>query len=286
LKLNLLELTQVILSALNSDEVNSIGDTAESKQVAECIRTSYLNMQGRYDLPEHNQIFQLTPSNDESQPVLMYRPDGVNRIEWIKYFNTGFPASGGETGFDHDLNVDIIDTSGTELSEPVTPGFGEVKLLTPEQFVNYTTAFNPEEADVLSFALTVNINASDEPNIFNFRYKNSKPPQYFCVIQNYYIIFDSYDSSVDSTLQGSKTLAFGWVIPKFKMEDTFIPNLDEAQVPLLLNEAKSLAFLELKNMPHQKAEQEVLRQLSSLSKFKALAHRPTPFEQLAYYGRR
>jgi len=285
--MNLLEMTQVILSALNSDEINSIGDTAESKQVAECIRTSYLNMQGRYDLPEHNQLFQLTPSNDPAQPVLMYRPDGVNRIEWIKYYNTGSPTTTESVAFEHDLNVDIVDTSdSTGGDEPITPGFGMLKLLTPEQFVDYTNAFNPDESDVFTFNLTVNINSVNEPNIIKFRYKNSKPPQYYCVVQNYYIIFDSFDVTADTTLQASNTLAFGWVIPKFQMHDTFTPNLDEAQVPLLLNEAKSLAFLELKNMPHQKAEQEVLRQLSSLSKFKALAHRPTPFEQLAYYGRR
>src|SRR5882672_378051 len=154
-------------------------------------------MQGRYDLPEHNQLFQLTPSNDEAQPVLMYRPDGVNRIEWIKYYNTGSPIDTETVEFEHDLNVDIVDTSDAGGDEPVTPGFSTIKLLTPEQFVDHTNGFNPDESDVFSFALTVNINSVNEPNIINFRYKNSKPPQYFCVVQNYYIIFDSFDSSAD-----------------------------------------------------------------------------------------
>jgi hypothetical protein len=284
MKLTLLELTQSILSSLNDDEVNSIGDSTSSKQVAECIKTSYLNMQGRYDLPEHNQLLQLNPSNDETQPVLMYRPDSVNRIEWIKYYNSAATGSSPTGVFDHDLNTDI--PGFPDNASPSPQGFSDVKLLDTKEFINYTNNFNPDESDVESFALTVNINSSNEPSTFNFLYKNSKIPQYCTVVQNYYIIFDSFDSNVDSTLQASKTLCLGWVIPKFVMEDTFVPNLDEAQVPMLLNEAKSLAFFELKNRPHQKAEQEVLRQLSSLSKFKALANQPTPFDKLANFGRR
>ncbi len=285
MKLTLLEIVQNILSALNSDEVNSIGDTAESKQVAECVKTSYLNMQGRYDLPEHNQLLQLVPSNDEAQPVLMYRPDSVNRVEWIKYYNSaqsGTNTTG--TQFIHDLNIDVPGFPSNDSPSP--PGYSDIKLLDVKDFLDLVNKFNPNESDVFTWSLAVNINSSGEPNIFNFLYKNSKIPQYCCVIQNYYIIFDSFDSSVDTTLQGSKSMCLGWVVPKFEMSDIFIPNLDEAQVPMLLNEAKSLAFLELKNMPHQKAEQEVLRQLSSLSKFKALANRPTPFDQLPNFGRR
>jgi hypothetical protein len=283
MKLTLLELTQSILSSLNSDEVNSIGDTAEAKQVAECIKTSYLNMQGRYDLPEHNQLLQLVPSEDITSPVVMYRPDSVNRIEWIKYYNSAISGTTTPSSFIHDLNLDLTTTTTTT---PFPPGYTDVKILDIKDFLDYVNNFNPNENDVDTFSLTVNINSNNEPNVFNFQYKNDKVPQYCCIVQNYYFIFDSFDSSVDSTLQGSKTLCLGWVVPKFEMVDTFIPNLDEAQVPMLLNEAKSLAFLELKNRPHQKAEQEVLRQLSSLSKFKALANRPTPFEQLKHFGRR
>jgi hypothetical protein len=285
MKLTLLQLTQNILSALNSDEVNSIGDTAEAMQVATCIQTSYLNMQGRYDLPEHNQLMQLNPSDDPTQPVLMYRPDSVNRIEWIKYYNSQDPATNTVgTQFIHDLNVDV--PGFPPNASPSPPGYSDIKLLDVKDFIDLVNSFNPNEDDVDTFSLTVNINSNNEPNTFNFLYKDSKIPQYCCIVQNYFVIFDSFDSAVDSTLQASKTLCLGWVIPKFVMQDNFIPNLDEAQVPMLLNEAKSLAFLELKNRPHQKAEQEVLRQLSSLSKFKALANRPSPFDQLANYGRR
>jgi hypothetical protein len=283
MKLTLLELTQNILSALNSDEVNSIGDTVESKQVAECIRTSYFNMQGRYDLPEHNQLFQLIPSDNVSLPTVMTKPIGINRIDWVKYYNELSPyAVDTANEFIHDLDVDL---EGSPPTVPPPPAYGDVHILDHRHFIDMVNEFNPLEGDVLTYSLVVQNEASSTPNTFTLQCKTDKVPEYCCVLQNYYIIFDSYDSSVDNTLQGNKTMVSGWVLPQFTMEDTAFVDLDDAQYPLLLNEAKSLAFLELKQMPHAKAEQEVNRQLSSLQKFKALAHQPTPFERLPYYGR-
>lgn len=283
MKLTLLELTQSILSALNSDEVNSIGDTVESKQVAECVKTSYFNMQGRYDLPEHNQLYQLIPSDNVSLPTVMTKPPGINRMDWVKYYNEFNPnAQSTPQDFTHDLNVDL---QGAPPTIPPPPAYGEVHVLAHTHFIEMVNTFNPLEGDVVSYTLTIQNESTNTPNTFILQYKNDKVPEYCCVLQNHYIIFDSYDSSVDSTLQGAKTMCSGWVLPPFIMEDTAIIDLDDAQYPLLLNEAKSLAFVELKQMPHQKAEQEVNRQLSSLQKFKALAHQPTPFERLPYYGR-
>lgn len=283
MKLSLLQLTQNILSALNSDQVNSIGDTPESLQVAECIKTSYLNMQGRYDLPEHNQLFQLNPSTYPPSPVLMTKPDGVNRIEWIKYYNAQGLSTAENSNFIHDLNVDLNAVEDTAVNTPV--GYADIRILDPKDFIEMVNSFNTQEDDVSTFTLTTTGLSSGEPMSFNFNYKNQQIPQNCCIIQNFYIIFDAFDNTVDTTLQASKSLCYGWIMPKFQMQDNFIPNLDENQVPMLLNEAKSLAFFEIKQQPHQKAEQEVLRQLSSLQKFKALANMPTPFERLPYYGR-
>ena len=87
MQLTLLEMVQSILSSMGSDEVNSIGDTTESLQVADIIKQTYMNMLGRYDLPSHNQLFQLQASGDPASPVLMQFPAGVTRVEWLKYFD-------------------------------------------------------------------------------------------------------------------------------------------------------------------------------------------------------
>jgi hypothetical protein len=77
-----------------------------------------------------------------------------------------------------------------------------------------------------------------------------------------------------------------WSIPFWQATDLFVPNINEQHFPLMLNDAKSLAFTEIKQMPHQKAEDEVARQLVSLQKWKAIAGKPTYFEELPSFGRR
>lgn len=255
MKMTLLDYVQSILSSLSSDEVNSISDTTESLQVAEIVRTTYFNMITRAGIKEHDQLVQLDASLDTTKPVIMYLPDGVKKINWLKYFNEST-------------------TDG---------GYQYVTILPVQQFIEMTNSFNPSESNVESFTFTNDLNSY--PGTFTFYYKTDKQPQYCAVISNYYVIFDGYDSSLETTLQNHKVMAEGSVIPVFTMSDTFIPDLSEDQVPLLLNEAKSLAFFELKQSAHPKAEQEAKRQWSALQRNKAVVDQPTAFDQLPNFGR-
>ncbi len=273
MKQTVLQLTQSILSSLSSDEVNSIGDTPEAMQVANILRTTYYNMISRGDLEEHNKLFQLVSSTDPYAPVLMYRPDDVTRIDWIKYYN---PDDGAfDSIADHDINVDIKDDDDS-TSSTAAKFYEYVTILPIVQFIDMVSHFNLEDNDTIDFNFQG----------FNFRYKNDKKPQYCTCLQDYYLIFDSYQSSIDSTLESTKTMCFGQVKPEFPLVDNFIPDLDDKQFPLLLNEAKSLAYFELKQMPHQKAEQESKRQWAVLQKSKSITNKPSYFEQLPNYGRR
>lgn len=278
-----LDYVQSILSSLGSDEVNSVSDTTESLQVLDVLKTTYFNIIARTDPAEHKQLVQLEPSLDPAVPVLMYIPDGVKSLTWLKYFNSNIlPNNTNNGGFQHDLNTDIAGTSGTD--NPPAPGYMYVTILPVKQFIDMTNSFNPENSDVESFTFT---NAENNyPGTYTFYYKNDKQPQFCTIVSNYFVVFDGYDATQDSTLQASKTMAYGDIIPMWKNTDDFIPNLDEEQVPLLLNEAKSLAFFELKQMIHTKAEQEAKRQWSSVQKDKSIIDRPTYFNQLPDFGRR
>lgn len=199
-------------------------------------------------------MFQLDASIDPTQPVLMYRPDRITKMEWIKYFDASAP--------------------------PDSTQYKYVTILPVRQFIDMVNNFNTQETDVDDFTLTL------KGKSFNFLYKNNKQPQYCTVLQNYYVIFDGFDSTLDSTLQSSKTMCWGEISPAWSNTDDFIPDLDDQQFPLLLNEAKSLAFFELKQTAHPKAEQESKRQWSALQKDKSLTDKPTYFDQLPNFGRR
>lgn len=281
MKLTNLQYVQNILSSLGSDEVNSVSDTTESLQVLEILKTTYYNVIARSALPEHSQLIQLNPSLDPTIPVLMYIPDGVRKIEWLKYFNNNnLPNASNNTNI-HDLNLDIVSTGGTPGA---APGYTYVTILPIQQFIDMTNSLNPNLTNVQSFTFTDSKNSM--PGVYTFYYRDDKQPQFCTVISDFYVIFDGFDSQVDDTLQASKSMAYGEITPVWSNADNFIPNIDEEQVPLLLNEAKSLAFFELKQSAHPKAEQFAKRQWSSYQKRKAEVDRPTAFNALPDFGRR
>ena len=356
MKFTLLDMTQNILSAMSSDEVNSISDTTESMQVAQIIKNKYYDIVSRGELPEHQELFQLDPATDGSTPVLMFVPDGVSKINSIRYFNTNTGVLG--QTFGHGVNTDlpIDDTGWTATSTSsvsigtgtktftinddtldikvgdfmvatagptlmygtvsdytnftlevnittkigagtytswtiyqntngaAPPGYQEVTILPVEQFLDHVNRFNPTETTVSSFVFTDSYN--DTSNNFTFYYKTNQQPQFCCVISNYWVIFDSYDATQDVTIQASKTECWGQVIPEFTMADDFYPDLDDQQFALLLNESKSLAFYELKQQVHAKADQEIKRQWSTVQKNKSVVNRPTYFDQIPNFGRR
>lgn len=283
MKRTLLELTQDVLSSLSSDEVNSIGDTTESMQVANIIRRKYFDIINRVNLTKHDQLVQLQPSLDSTIPVIMYVPDHVTDISWIKYFNTNVidPTSVADHG-KHDTNTDIVSTAGSDSAH--IPGYEYVTILPVSQFIDMVNSFNPSSSNVEQFTFVDNGNSY--PGNYTFYYKTDRTPTFCTIINNYNIVFDSFDSTQDSTLQASKTMAWGRIIPTFRMEDNFIPDLDDENFTLLLNESEALAYFELKQSIHAKAEQEIKRGWSTVQKNKSVSNKPSYFDQLPNFGRR
>src|SRR5258706_5701072 len=358
MQMTLLDMTQNVLSALSSDEVNSIGDNVESQQIALILKNKYYDIVNRTRLPEHEQLVQLESSLSNITPVEMLVPDGVTEIKWIKYFNTNIFNNVNTVTATHGVNVDIKPTvlwattslttntiglgsmtfvvtsatlpikigqqttatsgsnsvtgnvtsySGTTLIINVTsiqgsgtfsswlinaissnnqavPGYQYVTILPISQFIERVNSFNPQEINVGSFQFSNNVN--NFPGNYTFYYKTDRQPSYCCILSNFNVIFDAFDNTQDSTLQSSKTMCCGRIVPKWQMIDSFIPNLDDEQFTLLLNEAKTLAYFEIKQSVHPKAEQEIKRGWSNVQKNKSVTNRPTDFNELPDYGRR
>ncbi len=87
MKYTLLELVQLILASMDSDEVDNITDTVESNQVALLLKALYYDMAVELGLPEHFSLFELVASGDNTKPTLMTLPTEVTSFEWIRYDN-------------------------------------------------------------------------------------------------------------------------------------------------------------------------------------------------------
>jgi hypothetical protein len=113
--------------------------------------------------------------------------------------------------------------------------------------------------------------------------RNSKNPRYYTSFDNQYIVCDSYDMSVDSTLQESKTRCWGTKYPTFTMSDSFIPDLSETMFPYLLAESKSVCFSVFKSGSDPKIEQAARRLKSYVQNDR---HKTKQANRRNFYGRR
>lgn len=125
----------------------------------------------------------------------------------------------------------------------------EVYWKDPLRFLD--TLPNADEDNVVSF--------TDPTSLITLTARNNKGPRYYTSFDNEYIICDSYDNSVDSTLQESKTRCWGTKYPTFTMSDSFVPDLNETVFPYLLAESKSVCFSVFKSGTDPKIEQAARR---------------------------
>ena len=234
MKYTLLELTQSILSSMDSDEVTSINDTVESQQVVEVIKTVYDDIISRGDLTTNKTLFNLTASESTLQPIIMTKPVNLERIEWVKYDTRLFGA--------------------TEAS------WTDITYLPPVDFVDHMHRGNQSGTNIGTF------NYLSGAFSMTFTYRNDTAPHYYTSFDDNVIFFDSYDVAIDTKLQSNKTLCYGLKVTDFTKSNDFVPNLQPQQFALLLNEAKSLAWTELKQTGHAKAEQSSRRNWRHLQK--------------------
>lgn len=85
MKMSLLDITQNILSALDSDPVSDIDETVESQQVVEIIKESYYELMSSRQWPHLRLLTTLTGLGDTSNPTKMKIPDTMNKTYWVKY---------------------------------------------------------------------------------------------------------------------------------------------------------------------------------------------------------
>lgn len=73
--------------------------------------------------------------------------------------------------------------------------------------------------------------------------RNDQAPTYWTVLEGYDdIIFDSYDSAIESNLQQSKSLAYGTIRPTLTLSDGSTPDIPEHLFSVLKSKARALFF--------------------------------------------
>lgn len=204
----LLVIVQGILSDADSDEVNSISDTIESMQCARVVKTIFEDVvTGNRDLTYHEKIIRLT-ATDTNTPNVMERPAGLINIEWVQYDKR-------------------LTAGGAQRYSPI-------RYRDPESFFSFVSGRTIGASDIDAVTL-------DSGHVIPV--KNAQAPTYYTFLQGYDdIIFDAYDSGLETNLQNSKSLAYGEVKPTLALTDGAIPDLPEHLFNTLVSSARALYF--------------------------------------------
>lgn len=228
MKMTLLKMTQQILRSLKGEQVDDITETEESSLVADIIEECYYSIVSESDLLEEKTLFELLSSTDPAKPVTMSLPDDVIGLEWVEY--------------------------DTQTETDTRANYRLLTYYTLRDFLDMTNQFNTDETFVETMTLT-----TGSLDTIDFKYRNDKAPEYYTSFDDRQLVFDSYDSAVDSTLQKNKTKCFGLKESKWRKENDFVPAIDAQQFNLLYQEAKATAWAELKLTSHQRAERKARR---------------------------
>jgi hypothetical protein len=247
-------MTQLILSAMDSDEIDSITDTVESVQVTTLIKNVYYDMATELDLPEHETFFELDASGDNNLPALMTIPTNVVKLSTIEYDN----KESGDT----------------------YPDWQPVTFMDLKEFSVAANSLREETSNVTSMAVQGNAQTHE------FLCWTNVQPSYYTSYNDYTLLFNSYDSSIDTTLQQSKTRCHGSIYPVFTISDAFAPDLDPTQFSYFIQRCKVRAFAELKQLPHQEAQTEARNQKIGIQRKQRRTPNLTELQRAPQYGRK
>lgn len=204
----LLDIVQDILSDADGDEVNNIADTVESLQCARIVRNEFDNIVNDMDIKMQETLTQLTATSSAT-PCLMQRPEKFHSIEIVWY----------------DRAVDI---GGDQRMQ-------RIPYRDWRSFLDFTMSRTESDSEVETMVLG--------DSGYELLIRNDQHPQFWTILEGYDdIIFDGYDSALETNLQASKSLARGVQKPVLVLDDSSVPDLPENLMNLLLNRSRAFYF--------------------------------------------
>lgn len=221
-KKTLLEITQKILRQMGSDEVNHIGDTYESDQVVDIIESVYENTIVSTNLPELQVVKPLDAVSNILKPNYMKAPSDSSQVMKIEY------------------------NTKEAVADP--DSWDEMRYMNPVDFMRNISSRDNTATNV------TNVTDYNGTVLYIF---NDRAPSFYTSFDDNYVVFDSYDSSLEATLQSSKSRAHYKQYRAFSKTDDFIMPIDDSLYPQIIADATARCFLIIKQARNTYAERDV-----------------------------
>ena len=230
-KYTLLEMVQDILNDTGSDPVNSINDTPEALQVAQIVKTTYYNLVSNRNWPQEKRSFVLDNVSDAATPTHLQLPSACKEL----------------TSFFYDQKRAASDRKRLIA----------MNYVTPEEFLDRSNSYNEDNANV---QLVVEFGG------VTFKIRNDVPPTWWTSFDDNYIVMNSFDSVVESTVQNSNSQSTGYFEEVFTFSDAFVPTMPTEAFASLLASSKAQAWLVLRQEQNVRIEREAKKQSTWLSR--------------------
>lgn len=208
-KRNLLEIVNDVAASLDYEEVSDIGDTPESEQIVRIARSAFNQLSVDSDWSHQRVLSALTALDDPDHPNALAIPDNIIEVYEIKYDKREF----GETrkNFEH------------------VPFY-----VYPQDFLDCVLDRDDTDDDITLY---------DTPgdNSISLPIRTDRAPEFCTTFDDKYVVFDSFDSEVDSTLQQSKNMVIGLSSASWQNTNTFVPDMPARMFPVFLAKVRVLA---------------------------------------------
>lgn len=224
----LLDVVQRVLDKLNLDLVNSINDTEDSYLVAREAETTFYDFITRADWPDKIDIVKATSVSDLTKPTELELDEEIHYIDSLMYDVT-------KTG---DANKIIR----------------KIQWLEPQDFLEKIYSRNTSNDNV------VEVQHKDTP-VFIY---NDTMPNYYTSFDNKTLILDSYDADEEDTLNGSKTICRGKIIPAWNSTDNFVIPIQDSLFPTYLAMLASACSIYMNTQVNQEDERRQARGMSRM----------------------
>jgi hypothetical protein len=199
----LIEIVQFVLAEADGDEVNSISDTIESDQVARVIEHQFNIIVTEFDIKYVDRFQQLSGQADVNKPTSLTIPEGVYNIEELWYNRT--------------------DTAADPRVESLT-------FMDPVTFFKHCSGRTKSDS---------NVEGVTWDGVNEILIRNDVMPKYWTTVNGFdEVILDSFDNTIDTTVQTSKNMVRCSIVPTLALADATVPDLPEHLGVLLKNRAR------------------------------------------------
>lgn len=224
----LLYTVQRVLEKLNLDPVNSINDTEDSLLISREAESTFYDLESRADWPDKIDLIEVTSVSDLNNPTALQLDERVHYIKTLRY------------------DITVPEDTGKVIRE--------IRWCEPEKFLELLYSRNTSSVDVKE-AVYKNI------PLFVF---NNKQPEFYTSFDNEILILDSYDSGVEDTLIGTKSVCYGKTNPTWSQDDTFVIPVQDSVYPLYLAALSSACSIYLNSEVNQEDERRQSRNIARM----------------------